>query len=159
MALASTFVPPTKLSSVFQGSTTLPPGVLLPSPLSRAELLTFNIPDVKSRWLSELTESSPFAFASQTRGLCLAGLAAPPLPWLPPASLCSTHCLSALSTLFCGPLVYVWLQRVSSASLLVVLGYLGRCGWNLSDQQDEMSPASSYASIFPSESCFYFCFV
>ena len=78
MALASTFVPPTKLSSVFQGSTTLPPGVLLPSPLSRAELLTFNIPDVKSCWLSELTQSGPSAFASQTRGLCLAGWASCP---------------------------------------------------------------------------------
>ena len=40
----------------------------------RAELLTFNIPDVKSRWLSELTESGPSAFASQTSG----GV---PCPW------------------------------------------------------------------------------
>ena len=34
----------------------------------RAELLTFNVPNVKSRWLSELTESNPSAFASQTSG-------------------------------------------------------------------------------------------
>ena len=37
------------------------------SPCSlRAEMLAFNIPDVKIRWLSELTESGPSAFASQT---------------------------------------------------------------------------------------------
>ena len=36
----------------------------------RAELLTFNIPDVKSRWLSELTESGPSAFS---RGSALPG--------------------------------------------------------------------------------------
>ena len=34
----------------------------------RAELLTFNIPDVKSCWLSELTQSGPSAFASQISG-------------------------------------------------------------------------------------------
>ena len=43
----------------------------------RAELLACNLPDVKSRWLSEHTPSGPSAFASQTRGLCLAG--EPPL--------------------------------------------------------------------------------
>ena len=109
-----------ELSSVFQGSTSLPPSVLSPSSSLRAELLSFNIPDVKSHWLSELTQSGPSAFASQTRGFCLAGWAAPPPPWLPLASLCSAHCLSALPILFCGPLVYAWLQRVHYASLLVV---------------------------------------
>ena len=136
--------PAMKLNSVFQGSAPLPPGVLSPC-CSRAELLTFNIPDVKARWLSELMESDHSAFASQTQGLCLAGRAASPPPWLPPASPRSAHCLFTLSTLFLWPLVYAWLQRVHSASLL---GYLGRCGWNLSDQQDEVSPAPSYASIF-----------
>ena len=34
----------------------------------RAELLTFNIPDVKSLWLSELRQSGPPTFASQTLG-------------------------------------------------------------------------------------------
>ena len=48
--------------------TPLPPGVLSPS-CSRAELLTFNIPDVKSHWLSELMESGPSAFTSQTSGV------------------------------------------------------------------------------------------
>ena len=56
---------PAKLSSVLRGSTTL-------SPALRAELMTYNIPDVKSHWLSEHTPSSPSPFASQTRGLCLA---------------------------------------------------------------------------------------
>ena len=66
---------PTELSSVFQSWTTLPPGVLSPSRSLRAELLTFNIPDVQSCWLSELTESDPSTFASQTWGAlpCLAG--------------------------------------------------------------------------------------
>ena len=89
-------------------------------PSLRAELLTYNMPDVQSRWLSELMQSGPSAFASQTRGLCLAGRASPPPPRLPLASPCSPSRLSALPTLFCGPLVYAWLQRVHSASLLVV---------------------------------------
>ena len=41
-------------------------------PALRADLLTYNLPDVKSRLLSEHTLSIPSAFASQTRGLCLA---------------------------------------------------------------------------------------
>ena len=69
---------PTELSSAIWGSTTLPP-VSSHSPHSpRAELFTFTIPDVKSRWLSEHTPSGPSAFASQTRGLCLAGWAGRP---------------------------------------------------------------------------------
>ena len=39
-----------------------------PSGSPSAELLTFNIPDVRSRWLSGLTESGLSAFASQTWG-------------------------------------------------------------------------------------------
>ena len=46
-------------------------------PVLRAELLAYNLPDVKSCLLSEHTPSGPSAFASQTRGLCLAG--GPPL--------------------------------------------------------------------------------
>ena len=46
-------------------------------PALRAELLTYNLPDVKSRWLSEHTPSCPSAFASQTQGLCLATTPAP----------------------------------------------------------------------------------
>ena len=51
-------------------------------PTLRAELLAYNLPEVKSRLLSEHTPSGPSAFASQTRGPCLAA-AAPP-PRLPP---------------------------------------------------------------------------
>ena len=108
---------PTELSSVFQCSTIL---LLVSSRLPRsprAELLPVNIPDDKCCWLSELTESGPSAFASQTQGLCPARWAAPPLPWLPPTSSRSMHCLSALPTLFCRPLVYACLRRVHSASL------------------------------------------
>ena len=42
-------------------------------PTLRAKLLAYNLPDVKSRLPSEHTPSRPSAFASQTRGLCLAG--------------------------------------------------------------------------------------
>ena len=86
----------------------------------RAEVLTFNIADVKSLWLSELTQPGPSTFASQTSGAlpCLAGCH--PTPWLPSSRLCSMHHLSDLPTLFRGPLVYTWLQRVCSASLLAV---------------------------------------
>ena len=73
---------PAKLSSVVWGSTTLPPLSYSP-PVFRAELFTYNLPDVKSRLLSEHTPSGPSTFASQTRGLCLAG--GPPLrPGSPP---------------------------------------------------------------------------
>ena len=90
-------------------------------PALQAELLTYNTLDVKSHWLSEHTPSGPPAFASQTLGSALlGGLAAPPLPRLPPASPCSAHHLSTLPTLFHGPLFYSWLRRVRSASLLVV---------------------------------------
>ena len=42
-------------------------------PALRAELLAYNLPDVKSCLLSKHTPSGPSAFASQTRGLCFAG--------------------------------------------------------------------------------------
>ena len=109
---------PAKLSSVVQGSTTLPPLSSSP-PILLEELLAYNLPDVKSRSLSEHTPSGPSAFASQTQGFCLAG--GPPLRRrLPPASLWSAHRLSALPTLFRGPLVCAWLQKLCSASLLAV---------------------------------------
>ena len=46
-----------------------------PPQSQKANLLTFNIPDVKSRWLSELMQSGPSTFASQTLGAlpCLPG--------------------------------------------------------------------------------------
>ena len=118
MVLASAFVPlPSRALYSQAQQLSLPVSSCLPA--LQAELLTYNIPDIKSHWLSEHTPSGPSAFASQTRRLCLARQAAPPPPRLPPASLCSTHCLSALPTLFHGPLVYTWLQRVHSSLLAV----------------------------------------
>ena len=87
---------------------------------ARAEMLNFNVPDVKSHCLSELMESGPSTFENQTLGLCLAGWVASPLHRFRPASLCSAHRLSALPTLFRVPLVYAWLWRVRSVSLLAV---------------------------------------
>ena len=58
---------PAKLSCVFWDSTPLPPH----SP--RAELSTFNIPNVKSHWLSELTQSGPSAVAARLGGSALLG--------------------------------------------------------------------------------------
>ena len=76
MALASSFV-------LHQTELCRPGAQQLSLPLSsslsafRAELLTYDLPDAKSRLLSEHSLSGPSAFASQTRGLCLAG--EPPL--------------------------------------------------------------------------------
>ena len=86
----------------------------------RAELLTFNIPDVSPTGCQNSWSLAPPLSQARISGLWLAWRAAPPLPRLPPASPCSTHCLSALPILFCGPLVYAWLRRVHSARLLVI---------------------------------------
>ena len=88
-------------------------------PALQAKLLAYNLPDVKFCLLSEHTPSGPSTFPSQTWGALLGQRTAPP-PGLSPASPCSAHHLSALPTLFRGPLVCAWLQRIHSASLLVV---------------------------------------
>ena len=76
MALASAFVPhQTELCRQGAQQLSLPLSSSLPA--FRAELLTYDLPDAKSRLLSEHSPSGPSAFASQTRGLCLAG--EPPL--------------------------------------------------------------------------------
>ena len=108
---------PTKLSFVVRGSTTLPPVVLQPSrSLSRA--VSLYPPDVKSRLLSEHTLSVlPLRFCKPDSGALLAQRAAP-LPRLPPASPWSAHRLTALPTLFRGPLVCAWLRRLRSANPL-----------------------------------------
>ena len=64
------FPPSRALSSRTQQLSLLVPSRSPRSP--REQLLTFNIPDV-SHWLSELTQSGPSAFASQTRGSALQG--------------------------------------------------------------------------------------
>ena len=76
MALASPFLPhQTELCRQGAQQLTLPLSSSLPA--FRAELLTYDLPDAKSRLLWEHSPSGPSAFASQTRGLCLAG--EPPL--------------------------------------------------------------------------------
>ena len=71
MALASAFVPhQTELCC--QGAQQLSLPLTSSLPAFRAELLTYDLPDTKSR-LAEHSPSGPSAFASQTRGLCLAG--------------------------------------------------------------------------------------
>ena len=76
MALASAFVPrQTELCRPGAQQLSLPLSSSLPA--FRAELLTYDLPDAKSRLLSEHTLSGPSAFASHTWGLCLAG--GPPL--------------------------------------------------------------------------------
>ena len=76
MALASAFVPQqTELCRPGAQQLSLPLSSSLPA--LGAELLTYDLPDAKSRLLSEHSPSGPSAFASQTRGLCLAGR--PPL--------------------------------------------------------------------------------
>ena len=59
-------------------------------PVLQADLLTYNLPDVKSCLVSEHTPSGPSAFASQTRGLCPA--CGPPLcpDSLPPVCVART---------------------------------------------------------------------
>ena len=87
-------------------------------PAFRAELLTYDLPDAKSRLLWEHSPSGPSAFASQTWGS--AWRASRPSARLPPTSPWSAHCLAALPTLFRGPLVCVWLRRLRSANPLAV---------------------------------------
>ena len=71
MALASDFVPH-RGEFCLLGLNNSPSWRPLALPLG-AELLTYNIPDDKSLWLSKLTLSGSSAFASQTRGLTLLG--------------------------------------------------------------------------------------
>ena len=71
MALASAFVS-RQAELCLPGLNNSPSWRPLALPLG-AELLTYNIPDDKSLWLSKLTLSGSSAFASQTRGLTLLG--------------------------------------------------------------------------------------
>ena len=72
MALVSDFVPhQTELCRQGAQQLSLPLSSSLPA--FQAELLTYDLPDAKSRLLSEHSPSGPSAFASQTRRLCLAG--------------------------------------------------------------------------------------
>ena len=99
-------------------------------PAFRAELLTYDLPDAKSCLLSEHTPSGP-SFSSQTRGLCLAGR----LP-LRPSSLPPVHAARTASPPFLPSSVGLSSALGSRDSSGGFLGYLGRCRWNLIDQQD-----------------------
>ena len=71
-ALASAFVPhQTEFCRPGAQQLSLPLSSSLPA--FRAELLTYDLPDAKSLLLWEHSPPGPSAFASQTRGLCLAG--------------------------------------------------------------------------------------
>ena len=69
MALVSAFVPrQAELCRLGAQQLSLPLSSSLPA--FRAGLLTYDLPDAKSRLLSEHSLSGPSAFASQTRGFC-----------------------------------------------------------------------------------------
>ena len=108
---------PAKLSYVAWGSTILPPVVLQPSHC-RAELLAYILPDVKSHLLWNTLRPALRLLPARLRAS--AWPAAAPPPRLPPTSPWSAHSLTALPTLFCGPLICAWLQRLHSANPLAV---------------------------------------
>ena len=138
---------PTELSSVFQAQQLSLPASSCPPHSLRAELLTYNIPDVKSHWLSELTESRDSTFASQTSGAlpCPTGCSLHRPGYLLPVCVAHTASLPFLSSSK-GLLSTPAPESAFCYSSGSFLGYLGRCGWNLSDQQSAVSPGSSYPS-------------
>ena len=106
MALASAFAPhQTELCRAGAQQLSLPLSYSLPA--FRAELLTYDLPDAKSRLLWEHSPSGPSAFASQTRGLWLAG--EPPLR---PSSLLPVHAAGTASPPF---LPFPWASRLRLA--------------------------------------------
>ena len=74
-----------------------------------------------------------------------------------PFSLSFSSGILMIQILFCliaslsSPILpsYSWIFFIFSQLPLYRAHPLGRCGWNLTDQQDEVSPVSSYATIFP----------
>ena len=133
MALASAFVPlQTELCCPGAQQLSLPLSSSLPA--LRAELLTYNLPDVKSRLLSEHTPSGPSAFASKTRGFCLAGgppLRPGPLPPVcvactasPPFLPSSVDLSSALGSGDSVLLVFWWFYLLSVFKSLLCFGSL-----------------------------------
>ena len=107
---------PTKLSSSGAQRLSLP--LSSTPPALRVELLACNLPDVKSCLLSEHTLSGPSTFASQIKGLCLAGglplhpgflrpIRVAPTAW-PPFPPSSVVLLSALGSADSVLLVFWW---------------------------------------------------
>ena len=84
-------------------------------PVLRADLLTYNLPDVKSCLLSEHTPSGPSTFASRTRGLCFAG----GLP-LRPGSLLPVRVACTASPLFLPSSIGLLSTLGSGESILLV---------------------------------------
>ena len=118
MALASAFVPlQTELCCPGAQQLSLPLSSSLPA--LRAELLTYNLPDVKSHLLSEHTLSGPSAFASQTPGLCLAGR-----PPLRPGSLQPFHVVRTASPPFLPSSVGLSSVLGSGDSVLLVFWWV-----------------------------------
>ena len=112
MALASAFVP----CQIALGAQQLSFPLSSSLPAFRAELLTYDLPDAKSRLLSEHTPSGPSAFASQTPGLCLAG--GPPLC---PGSLLPVHAACTASPPFLPSSVGLSSALDSRDSVLLIL--------------------------------------
>ena len=70
MALVSAFVPRQAAPCCLGLKNFLP--LSSSPPVLQADLLTYNLPDIKSHLLSEHIPSGPSVFVSQTRGLCFA---------------------------------------------------------------------------------------
>ena len=117
MVLMSAFVPQqTEFCRPGAQQLSLPLSSSLPA--FRAELLTYDLPDAKSACRrNTLSPAPPLLQARLGGSACPAGC---PSTLAPSRQLWSAHCLSALPTLFLGPLVCVWFQRLRSASRLVV---------------------------------------
>ena len=137
-------LPASKLTSVFWGSTPLLPGVHLPS---HSPSRAIDLVQISPAGCQNSCSPAPLLLQVSHGGSALPGQ----LPLHHPTSFPPIHVVHTTSPPFLPSSadVYAWLQRVHSASLLEVFWviYLGRCGWNLSDQQDVVSPASSYAAI------------
>ena len=135
MALVSAFVP-CGAELCLPGLNTSPSWCPLALLLPEQSCSLFHIPDVKSRWLSELMQSGPSAFACQTWGLCLAG----GLPLHCPGSLPPVSVARTTSPPFLPSSVGLLSTLGSGESILLVFwwfyGLFSRFGWNLSDQQD-----------------------
>ena len=116
MALASAFVPHQTELCRPSGAQQLSLPLSSSLPTFRAELLTYDLPDAKSRLLSEHSPSGPSAFASQTRGLCLAGE-----PSLRPGSLPPVHGACTASPSFLPSSVGLSSALGSGDSVLLIL--------------------------------------
>ena len=91
---------------------------------------------------------APLLLQARLRGICLVRWTAPPPLQAPPAIPRSMHHLSALHLLPWASSLHLALESPFCWYCGSFLGYLFWWGWNLCDQQNEVSPAVSYAAIF-----------